>query len=74
MRTKQDHYDNHFYPLVVESLKRAGKKFDRCELCGKHLEKDEFELHHTKYEGASIYDLKVVCHKCNTQPENKGLK
>lgn len=72
MRTKQDHYDNHFYPIVIESLRRIGKQFDKCEECGVFL-KGEFELHHTKYENATIFDLEVVCHKCNMQPENKGL-
>ena len=74
MRTKQDHYDNHFYPLVIATLEKIGKKFDKCEQCGNPIPKGKFEIHHTKYEGATIYDLQVVCHKCNTKSENRGLK
>src|SRR5215204_4884884 len=30
----------------------------------------EPNLHHTKYEGATYYDLRIVCTKCNNAPEN----
>lgn len=45
-----------------------------CEMCGDQLTRKKAEIHHTKYEGAALKDLMIVCHKCNTQSENKGFK
>ncbi len=58
--------------MIIILLKRIGKSFDRCEQCYRELH-GKFVLHHTKYDGATIYDLEIVCQRCNTQPENKGL-
>lgn len=60
--------------LIKAVLKKQGRNFDVCELCGKIMGENKAQLHHTKYEGATIYDLKIVCHRCNTQQENKFLK
>lgn len=31
------------------------------------------DIHHTKYDGATLYDLEFVCRRCNTSPRNVGL-
>lgn len=56
-------------------LKKAkGKDFTKCEECGVDLPEGKAEMHHTKYEGATINDIKIVCHPCNMKPENRFLK
>lgn len=74
MRQERDHIltTNPLYLMIVESLKRRGRDFTKCEQCGKPIKR--FYLHHTKYDGATIYDIQVVCQKCNTQPRNRFLK
>jgi hypothetical protein len=32
------------------------------------------QIHHTKYDGATIYDLMYVCQHCNVLGENRGLE
>jgi 5-methylcytosine-specific restriction endonuclease McrA len=45
----------------------------KCEDCGNALAREAAKIHHTKYEGATIYDLQIVCQKCNTATRNRGL-
>lgn len=59
--------------LVQNMMRRDGRDFSKCEMCGGEIKEGKAELHHTKYKGATYYDLLIVCHKCNTQPENRGL-
>ena len=54
-------------------LKRLGKDFNWCEYCGIGTN-GKSVVHHTKYDGATLYDLDVICNRCNLQTENKGLK
>lgn len=49
-----------------------GRDWYTCGLCGKDLSYRGF-IHHTKYDGATIYDLLIVCRSCNTLPENQLL-
>lgn len=64
---------------IIPLLKARGRKFDKCEECLVKLPKKlpngrrGFELHHTKYDGATIDDLMVVCLSCNRLSKNKGL-
>lgn len=60
-----------FREYVLECFRRLGKVFNRCEQCDVITTK--LEIHHTKYEGATLYDLQLVCHRCNLQSYNKGL-
>ncbi len=64
--------DHCILDYVIEIFKRQGRSFLKCEECGKELN-GKFTLHHTKYEGATINDIEIVCNKCNTQSYNKGL-
>ena len=65
-----------YSPVLLGYIKECfillGRDLTTCELCGKHLKKPEF--HHTKYDGATIYDLMVVCHSCNMLGENRNLQ
>ena len=59
-------------PYVLSLMREEGRDFGICELCDQKT-KGNFEIHHTKYEGATYYDLKIVCRSCNKIPENIGL-
>lgn len=61
-----------FMPHIKECLRRLGKDSHFCEICE---EKQEVpcDIHHTKYEGATIYDLQYVCRSCNLSYVNTGL-
>ncbi|HET6924938.1 MAG TPA: hypothetical protein VFH39_03870, partial [Candidatus Saccharimonadales bacterium] len=62
-----------FRDIVVYTLKRMGRDFTHCEWCGKHLDDGKWQLHHTKYEGATVDDLMIVCQQCNLIPANRFL-
>jgi len=51
-------------------MKRDGRDFNQCELCPVYIPDGKYEIHHTKYEGATYYDLRIVCSSCNHKPEN----
>lgn len=63
-----------FKEIVRALLKKMGKDFTKCEQCKADLKGKRYEIHHSKYEGATIYDLQIVCPKCNHAPENRYLK
>jgi Pyruvate/2-oxoacid:ferredoxin oxidoreductase delta subunit len=52
-------------PIVIAMMESEGRDFNRCELCGNFIPDNEFEIHHDKYEGATYYDLRIVCMGCN---------
>lgn len=54
--------------------KKQGKNFNKCEICGKYIPNKKYNIHHTKYEKATIYDLQIVCMSCNFKKENRNLK
>lgn len=58
-------------PEIMECFRRMGKSFTRCEQCG--IETDKLEIHHTKYEGATVYDLQLLCRSCNLSGRNLYL-
>lgn len=64
--------DNHheMRRIVKALLKSQGRDLTTCESCGK---KGKMTLHHSKYEGATIKDIQVLCFKCNLKEENKFL-
>ena len=69
--SKLNSLDN-LYPYVLSLMQKEGRNFDICELC-KQETRGNFEIHHTKYNGATYYDLRIVCRSCNKKPENIGL-
>jgi hypothetical protein len=58
---------------VVGILEEQGRDFTKCELCGEKIPEGKFDLHHTKYEGAALDDILIVCRACNTSRANKFL-
>ena len=74
MRVTTDLYKDSFKLMVVYVMKKQGHTFKNCEQCGRSLNEKTYRIHHTKYEGATVKDLQVVCQKCNAQPENRFLK
>jgi 5-methylcytosine-specific restriction endonuclease McrA len=60
-------------PYILALMEDEGRDFNTCEYCGKHIPDNHFEIHHTRYEGATYYDLMIVCRSCNKIPENVGL-
>jgi len=34
-------------------------------VCGDDIEEGKYEIHHTKYDAATYYDLCIVCRSCN---------
>lgn len=64
--------DINMRPYVEECLRRLGKDPFLCENCGERQTK-KCDIHHTKYEGATIYDLQYVCRSCNLARANVGL-
>lgn len=61
-----------FMPYVKEALRRLGKDSTTCEIC-EDKPKRGCVVHHTKYEGVTVYDLMYICTSCNLARENKGL-
>ena len=59
------------YSIRQLMIHRLGKDPNLCELCGKV---GKMDIHHTKYDGATLYDLLFACRRSNTQTENRGLK
>lgn len=73
-RPEGDWFDNSFHRLILSMMKLEGRNFEQCELCPTSIPKGKFSLHHTRYEGATYYDLRIVCQKCNHAPANVGLQ
>jgi hypothetical protein len=64
---------SHIRPYVIALMEREGRDFNKCELGGEYIHDEEYEIHHTKYEGAIYRDLRIVCRSCNQKAENKLL-
>lgn len=60
-------------PYILFLMEQEARDFTECELCGREIAADEFEIHHTRYEGATYYDLRIVCRSCNRKEENLFL-
>ena len=71
-RLEQDHLMvDPFTEYVKECLIRIGKRFDRCEYCNNS--DSRLTMHHTVYDGATVYDIDIICYKCNLSEENLRL-
>lgn len=60
------------YDYVSECFRRLGKDPFMCEIC-EEPQKKKCQIHHTKYEGCTVYDLQYVCQSCNLARVNMGL-
>ena len=65
----EPNFKNYLKTLLV----KIGKDFNWCESCGVSTGGKSI-IHHTKYDGATLYDLEVVCIGCNNLGANRGLK
>lgn len=74
-RTLDDDLNSGFRlkPLILAMLKNDGRDFTKCEFCGTDIPKGKYIVHHTKYDGATYHDLRIICFKCDKQPENRNL-
>lgn len=64
----------HFRNLLANMMVRDGRNLEECEQCFSEIPEGKYQLHHTKYEGATYYDLQIVCQRCNLQTENLCLQ
>lgn len=72
-RSKDNRLDPVMRDYIVAIFKQWKRNFRKCEYKGCDIPKGKYEIHHTKYEGATIYDLQIVCRKCNAAYENRRL-
>jgi hypothetical protein len=59
--------------VILAMMRREGRDFGHCELCGDPIPAGKHQIHHTRYDGATYYDLKIVDAKCNQAPASKNL-
>lgn len=59
-------------PYIDECMRRLGKDPYFCEVCEERQER-KCIIHHTKYDGATVYDLVYACTSCNNSRGNRGL-
>lgn len=64
----------HLRPYILFLMSKEGRDFTECELCEDDIEDGGFEIHHIRYEGATYYDLRIVCRGCNRKAENLMLR
>lgn len=69
---KDNSFDIRVY--IRSLLQHMGRDFHTCELCQAIIPDGKARMHHTKYDKATIYDIKIVCNKCDKKSENKFLE
>lgn len=67
------HHLGQMRKYVLALMDRDKRDFTRCEYCSKDIVDGRWELHHTRYEGATYKDMMIVCRSCNRLAENVGL-
>lgn len=74
-RTLDDHLSGSpaMYEYIIAIFEYWGKDFTKCEFCEPTIPKDKFIIHHKKYEGATIYDLAIICNSCDKKAVNQNL-
>ena len=70
--SKLNQVDN-LRPYILAMMRSEGRNFTVCEYCHKGIPDGLYELHHTKYNGATYKDIMIVCRSCNRIGINKGL-
>lgn len=71
MRQLRD--DNPNMRVYIKAIMEKRKvNFYKCQSCGISSKK-KLVIHHNKYDGATMKDLRIICQRCNTQPENRLL-
>jgi hypothetical protein len=59
--------------IIVQLMEELHYDFNTCEQCKGYIPDGQFQIHHTKYEGATFLDLQIVCQPCNLKSENRYL-
>lgn len=60
--------------LIIRQLfEMEGHDIHVCQQCGKRQDLP-CVIHHTKYQGATFNDLRLVCYGCNNLSENQHLQ
>lgn len=69
-REKNDQTDLYrdIIPYLMRKIGKDPLMCEQCEKIGKTV------IHHSLYEGCTLYDLQFICQRCNTQTRNKNLK
>jgi hypothetical protein len=70
-RRIDDVYRDEFRQVVVAVMMERGNDPSVCHFCGAE---GKTQIHHLRYDGATVDDLRFVCQRCNLQPENKKLE
>ncbi len=63
-----------FGHIIYECMVNIGNDPDKCFECGIRLNDKNRQIHHLKYTGATIYDLRFGCSKCNRKNKYRNLK
>lgn len=74
MSNSSDNSLHNLRPLVVAMMEEQGRDFTTCEYCTRPITDEKWEIHHTKYKGATYQDLMIVCLSCNRVGINVGLE
>jgi len=74
MSNSTEHKLDQLRPYIVAIMQEQGRDFTVCGYKDCDIPEGEYEIHHTKYRGATFYDLIIVCRSCNRIAENVGLK
>lgn len=70
--SREYHITAHFMLIIDECLRMLGKDPMFCEIC-EMWQARKCDVHHMKYEGATIYDLQYACRSCNTARMGQNL-
>jgi hypothetical protein len=73
-KSKDNVINNVLRQIVVQLMEELHYDFNTCEQCKCYIPDGKFQIHHTKYEGATFLDLQIVCQPCNLKPENRFLE
>lgn len=71
-RVSGDHLSAVMRDIITQLLVEKGHHPKICGVCGLPQYRD-CDIHHLKYEGATLDDLVFACRKCNNAPANVGL-
>jgi hypothetical protein len=69
-KSKEYQLEANFRHTIVTLMRQEGRHFSKCEICGGDIPTGEYQIHHTKYDGATYQDLLIVCRLCNVAREN----
>jgi 5-methylcytosine-specific restriction endonuclease McrA len=72
-RTDTDQYNGSFRDIVIYCMTEKGQDPNVCFECGDKLTEVTRQIHHLKYDGATIADLRFGCSRCNNQEKYQNI-